>query len=387
MAGRIPHRRRICFVTGTRAEYGLMRATLRAMDCHPGLELQIVATGMHLDRRHGRSLDSIVADGWPVAETVPWKRDDGNLTRQGRATGQAIARLCETFDRLRPDVVLVVGDRVEAFAAATAAHLTRRFLAHIHGGDRAAGEIDDSLRHAITKLAHVHFPATKQSAERLLKLGEEPFRIHRVGSPGIDGIAAHAARRSKLAQLFPAAETRRFALLLLHPVDHRGNVEARRARMTIEAIRAAGVDQIVAIYPNNDPGSHQIIDVWERQRGRFLALLNDAPRDVFLGLLRHCAMLIGNSSSGIIEAGSFGTPVINIGDRQQGRERGKNVVDVAYDEAAIARAIRSIWRNGKPVRFKKRNIYGGGATGARIAQCLATLELDQERWLRKLIAY
>src|SRR5437016_8842301 len=175
-----------CFVTGTRAEFGLMTSTLRAIAETPSLQLQLVATGMHLDRNHGDSLRQIRREGWKVDAVVPWPAGDPD--RLAINAGMAMSKLAATFDRLKSDVVLVVGDRVEAFAAAAAASISGRIVAHVHGGDRALGQVDDSLRHAITKLAHLHFPATKQSAARILKLGEDRWRIHRAGSPGIDQI-------------------------------------------------------------------------------------------------------------------------------------------------------------------------------------------------------
>ncbi|MEL7238769.1 MAG: UDP-N-acetylglucosamine 2-epimerase, partial [Planctomycetota bacterium] len=189
--------RKICFVTGTRAEFGLMQTTLRALETHAAVELQLVATGMHLSAKHGRTIDDIASAGFAIDAAVPWR----DVTRN-EATGQAIADLSRTFAKLSPNIVLVVGDRVEAFAAATAAHLGDIPLAHVHGGDRATGQADDSLRHAITKLAHVHLPATPTSRDRLLKLGEDDWRVHLVGAPGIDGIEEQAAASAEVTSPF-----------------------------------------------------------------------------------------------------------------------------------------------------------------------------------------
>ena len=176
--------RRVCFVTGTRAEFGLMRSTLDAIRRHARLRLQLVCTGMHLDPAHGRTVETIRADGWPVDAEVPWGNEhsplgsaNGSPTHNARSTGTAMAALAEAYEALGSDVVVVVGDRVEAFAAAAAAHVAHVPVAHVHGGDRALGQVDDSLRHAISKLAHVHFPATRQSAQRLKRLGEDPPNI------------------------------------------------------------------------------------------------------------------------------------------------------------------------------------------------------------------
>ncbi len=387
--------RTICFATGTRAEFGLMRSTLGAIAAHPKLQLQLLATGMHLDRRLGYSLETITKEGWKVDAVVPWPVT-GDREGLARATGRAIARMAEAFECLGSDVVLVVGDRVEAFAAASAAHLSGRIVAHVHGGDRALGQVDDALRHAITKLAHVHFPATAQSADRIARLGEDRWRIHRVGSPGVDGIRETALSRGELLKQLPLTP-RRFALLVLHPAEADDAQEYRRAGMVLKAVEETGFRQIVLIHPNNDPGGRGIIQRWNQipahrprtpdpgPRTTIYALKN-APRPLFLALMREAAVLVGNSSSGIIEAAAFKTPVLDIGPRQQGRQRSANVIHVAYAPAAIAGALEQIWNQGRPRRAGGVNVYGGGSAGEKIADHLAALRVD-DRLRRKLIAY
>ena len=329
----MPRKRNICFVTGTRAEFGLMR------------------------RNTSNNLQADLAI----------------------ATGSAMAGLAKTFDRLQSDIVLVVGDRVEAFAAASAAYLSGRIVAHVHGGDRAAGQVDDTLRHAITKLSHIHFPATIQSARRIARLGEDQWRIHRVGSPGVESITSDAAPRRR--------SNERFALLVSHPQEANERIEARNARMVYTAVEGIPFDRMVIVYPNNDPGSRGIIRQWDRLASQpRLTLHRSVPRDVFLGLLRDAVVLIGNSSSGIIEAASFGTPVVDIGSRQLGRERSQNVTNVPYRQADIAAALDRIWNHGHPRRTRVNNIYSAPNTSHHIARILATAPLDQ-RLSRKLIAY
>jgi GDP/UDP-N,N'-diacetylbacillosamine 2-epimerase (hydrolysing) len=371
-------RRRICFVTGTRAEFGLMRSVLESIEWELRLQLQIVATGMHLDRRHGGTLRQIPN----VDAVVDWPKSSRAI-----AVGKAISKLSKAFEKLKPDIVLVVGDRVEAFAAAAAAHLGDIAVSHIHGGDRALGQMDDSLRHAISKLAHIHFPATRQSARRLKKMGEDRWRIHHVGSPGIDDIRQTAAPSSRISAEFPDLKSRRYALVVLHPMDADESLEFRRAAMVSRVLRSSGVDRIVIIYPNNDPGAGGIIRHWQSLRDdiRFI-IRRDIPRPIFLGLLRDAAILVGNSSSGIIEAASFRTPVIDIGPRQLGRERCKDVRNVPYRQSSIASAVRQVWNAGRPSRGKCPNIYGSGNAGARIAQTLALARIDY-RLLRKIISY
>jgi GDP/UDP-N,N'-diacetylbacillosamine 2-epimerase (hydrolysing) len=308
---------------------------------------------------------------------VPWPPSKSpNLTALG--TGQATAALAQAFVKLKPEVVLIVGDRVEAFAAASAAHISQIPIAHIHGGDRALGQIDDSLRHAITKLSHIHFAATKQSAHRIAQLGEDQFRIHRVGSPALDGIDGIA----KVAVPFSKASVH-LALIVLHPVSPHIQSEARLAQAILTVANEI-FDAVVAIYPNNDPGSAGIIRVWESDS--LLLSFPDLSRPHFLKILSNATVLIGNSSSGIIEAASFGTPVVNIGDRQKGRERNANVIDVPANAAAIRRALKRVWNNGRPIRFPRKNIYGSGRTSEKIARILASIPLD-ERLRRKLITY
>ena len=381
--------RTICFVTGSRAEFGLMESTLRAIQRHPALRLRIIATGMHLSARQGKTVRELQRQGWTIDRTVPWSSAATTPAATAVQTGKAMAKLAELYEALGADIVLVVGDRVEAFAAASAATVGQRVVAHVHGGDRAVGQVDDALRHAITKLAHLHFAATAESAARIERLGEDPWRIHCVGAPGIDGIKAIAAPRQVLSRQFPDFLPRRFGLLVLHPEAGEDRADAANAALVLDALRTSPIDRVLVIYPNNDPGSAGIIRVWDEQPeadgGRF-SYHRNLSRSAFLGLLRDAAVLVGNSSSGIIEAASFGTPVINIGRRQLGRQQSENVTDVPFRREAIARTLRSVWNHGQPQRFDGTNVYGGQETGRRIAQVLARVPIDQ-RLLRKLIVY
>jgi UDP-hydrolysing UDP-N-acetyl-D-glucosamine 2-epimerase len=379
---RTPHRR-ICFVTGTRAEFGLMVPVLRAIQAHPRLQLQIVATGMHLDRRHGKSVEQIRRDGWPLTAIVPWPAGRG----QAQNVGSAIARLADIFAKIRPHIVLVVGDRVEALAGAVAGHLSSCIVAHVHGGDKALGQVDDALRHAITKLAHVHFPATPDSAHRLRKLGEQAWRIHRLGTPGIDGIVQAATPRRRLGKWATGLNPRRYALVLLHPVQADERAEQKRAELLLTCVEAAGFEHVVVIYPNNDPGAAGIVRAYGHWKGRGNThFIRDLPRGDFLGLLRDAAMMVGNSSSGIIEAASFGVRVIDVGDRQLGRQKSGNVVHVRFSAAVLRQALGQIWNKGKLRRWTGDNVYGGAHAGQRIAGQLAAISLEGP-WKRKLIAY
>ncbi|MGA2500010.1 MAG: UDP-N-acetylglucosamine 2-epimerase [Tepidisphaeraceae bacterium] len=373
----------VCFVTGTRAEFGLMKPVLQAIQRRRGLRLRIVATGMHLDRRHGYTFQDIGNEGFVVDATVPWSRT-GDVAK---AAGLAIAGLAAAYAKLKPDVVLVAGDRVEPFAGAVAAHLSHRLVAHVHGGDRAAGQVDDSLRHAITKLSHVHLAATAASARRILRLGEDRAWVFNVGSPGNDGIVEQAAATAEVARRYPGLKPGRYALLLLHPALPDDEVERRRAELVLSACRGTGFERIVVVYPNNDPGARGIMAAWEQhRRDADLVIEKSLPRGVFLGLMRDAAVLVGNSSSGIIEAASFGTPVVDVGPRQLGRECSRNVVHCPYDSAGIAGVLGRIWSSGRCRRSRCRNVYGQGGAGVRMADILASLAGRRPTWL-KLIRY
>jgi len=359
-----------------------MRSVLEAIRAHRRLQLQIVVTGMHLDPAHGRGARAIGQEGWRVDAVVRWPAGSGRTAAtHARNTGGAIAGLATVFAKLDPDAVLVVGDRVEAFAAAAAGHLSQRLVAHVHGGDRARGQTDDSLRHAITKLSHLHFPATRKSAARVARLGEDRWRIHCVGTPGLDGIKGGLTPFRKKRGLTA------FSVVVLHPVDADAAVEFGRAAMVARAVERAGFGRIVVIHPNNDPGSAGILRAWRERRSDARYLFHrDLPRDEFLSLLRNAAVLVGNSSAGIIEAASFGTPVVDIGPRQLGRQCSANVMHVPYDEARLLAVLRRIWNGGRPRRCNCPNVYGAGNAGARIARSLASVAMD-DRLRRKLIAY
>ncbi|GIW74975.1 MAG: UDP-N,N'-diacetylbacillosamine 2-epimerase (hydrolyzing) [Phycisphaerae bacterium] len=358
-------RRRVCYVTGTRAEFGLMQTVLQAIRDHPRLDLQLVVTGMHLSRSHGQSIRQI-RHYWSIDSVVPWKDTD-----PATATTSATRKLVQVFDRLEPDIVLVCGDRVEAFAAASAGLLDGRIVAHVHGGDRALGQLDDTLRHAITKLSHLHFPATHASARRILRMGEQKFRIHTVGTPGLDGIR-------DLARSVEPTDTQ--ILVLVHPDSPDEKQQYRQTRLLLEQVRQAATGRVVAVYPNNDPGWEGVARALEACS--WIRTVRDLPRAVFLRHLMDARVLVGNSSSGIIEAASLGTPVVNIGPRQKGREKSRNVRGVPWEAGRILHAIQRSMKK----RFRGKNVYGEGKTGLRIARILSDVELD-DRLYQKLIRY
>jgi UDP-hydrolysing UDP-N-acetyl-D-glucosamine 2-epimerase len=375
-------RKRVAVVTGTRAEYGILHSVLEAIHAHPRLELQLVVTGMHLLRKFGHTVDEIVADGWPVAARVPMQRgcDGGAVQAEGLARG--VAGMARCFERDHTDVVVVLGDRIEAMAAALAAVTTGRVLAHIHGGDVAPGDFDESLRHAITKLAHVHFPATRASMRRILRLGEPAESVHLVGAPGLDRL------RALMAETGPRRERSGCALVVQHAYGRPAAVEERVASAVLRGTTDAGLRRLV-IYPNSDRGHHGIVRAIERHaRGHSataVRVFRSLPRDDYLRHLLQVDVLIGNSSSGIIEAPFAGTPSVDVGWRQRGRQvGGPGVIHATESLGAVRAALRDAFRKHRP--RGGRSVYGDGTAGPRIASILAKLRLSPEL-LRKQIAY
>jgi len=374
-------RKRVAVVTGTRAEYGLLRSVMQAIRDHPQLTLQLAVTGMHLLPRFGRTIDEIRRDGWRVDARVRMQRGSDDATDQARGLSLGVRGLAEFFESARSDVVLVLGDRVEALAGALAGVTTGRIVAHIHGGDVALGDYDDSLRHAISKLAHVHFAATRAAARRLVRMGEESRRVHVVGAPGLDRLRA-------LCSSDTPREREPVAVVVQHPTGREPRIEQRVAATVLDAVKRAGLGRCV-IYPNSDRGSSGIVRAIERHARRHgkreVRVERSMPRDGFLRTLMGARLLVGNSSCGLIEAPFCGVAVVNVGDRQCSRQPGGRAIVHAGESAAqIERALRAALRL-RP-RARAAGVYGDGRAGVRIAQVLARSRFGEDT-RRKLITY
>jgi len=369
-------------ITGTRAEFGVLESVLRATHTHRRLDPKLIVTGMHLLGKFGHTIDQIRQAGWRIDATVRMQTGRDEPGAEALAVARGIAGIARSIERLKCDIVVVLGDRIEAFAGACAAACGRRVLAHIHGGDRALGDVDDALRNAITRLAHVHLAASKDAADRLRRMGETPARIHRVGAPGLDDIrrfrqADRANRQSgdcRLREILgPLADTP-LAVVVHHPRGRSARLEAGTCRQIVAAVeqcKLAGV----AIFPNSDPGHQGIIDVLTGLRDRpGWRIFRSLPREDYLRLVSRSAVLVGNSSSGIIESASLGVRAVNIGPRQSGRLRcGSNVIEAAETSPAIVRAIRQALRQPRPT--PGRSVYGDGRAGQRIADILGHLKI------------
>lgn len=364
--------RKVAYITGTRADFGLMESTLAGLNRHPDIDLQLLVTGMHLDPACGLTVRDIEATGLPIRARVAVDMSQRTPAHMSLGLANMLSGLTTALDSLRPDIVVVLGDRGEMLAGALAALHLGLPCAHLHGGERS-GTIDDSVRHAITKLSHWHLVATRQSHERVLRMGELPEHVWQVGAPGLDGIAGKANQpMEKVLQALGLQADDRYILVVFHPVVQEYVSTAEQTRCLSNAVRESAQLQGVKVVwfdPNTDAGSSEILG--SLQHGLFKRVTH-LPRNIYLAALANACMLVGNSSSGIIEAASFGVPVVNVGNRQRARQRNQNVFDTDNSESGIKLAISAAYSHG---RFAKNNVYGDGFAGERIVQLLAHGEL------------
>jgi UDP-hydrolysing UDP-N-acetyl-D-glucosamine 2-epimerase len=383
-------KRRIGVVTVARSDYSILYPLLRAIEADPALELDLIVAGMHLAPEFGDTAAAIEADGFAIAERVAMllPADDPRADRPegiAIATGRGVIGFGEAFARNRPDLLVVMGDRFEMFGAAIAALPLRIPVAHIHGGELSEGAIDDAMRHAMTKLSHLHFTATEAYRDRVIQLGEEPWRVVASGAPALDNL--HVLPRLSGDEL-----KRRFGLGFAAPplvvTYHPTTLGALEVDTEIDALFAAlrrAGRPVVVTAPNADAGGRHIarrIAAFAAEYGQ-ADVVSNLGLQGYYSLLALAAAMVGNSSSGIIEAASFALPVVNIGDRQKGRLAPRNVIHVAAETGAIAEAIEKACSAG----FRRglaglANPYGTGQAVPRIVETLRSVELGQ-RLLQK----
>jgi UDP-hydrolysing UDP-N-acetyl-D-glucosamine 2-epimerase len=371
--------KKICVVVGSRANYSSIKSVMAAVREHPALELQLVVAASALLDRYGSVVNLIEKDGFEPSARIYMLIEGETPATMAKSTGVGLMELPTVFERLRPDVVLTVGDRFETMATTLAAAYMNIPVAHTMGGE-VSGTIDESIRHAVTKFAHIHFPASREAAERIVKLGEPPETVHLVGCPRIDLVAdilrATGGIDEHLFDLGVGSKldlSQPFILVSQHPVTTEYGEGERQIHATLEAVRETGLPAIV-LWPNADAGSEDIArgirKLRERQLGDRMHFFKNLPTATYVQLMARTACLVGNSSSGIREGAYIGTPVVNIGTRQIMRERGANVIEVPHEKDAILGAIRRQLEHG---RYPMEPIYGDGTAGRQIAEILAGL--------------
>lgn len=381
-------KRNICVVVTARPSYSRIRTALKAISTHPELELQLVVAASALLDRYGSAIDSIERDGFRIKHRVYMVLEGENLVTSAKSTGIGLSELATVFDNLEPDAVVTIADRYETLATAVAASYMNLPVVHVQGGE-VTGSIDEKVRHAVTKLSNLHLVSTTLARERVIRLGEEPDTVVVTGCPSID-IAAEVCASPKLdfdpfekyGGVGPKPDlSRGYLVVLQHPVTTEYDEARQQVEETLYAVKDFGLP-VLWFWPNVDAGSDGTskgIRVFrEKEKPGHLHLFRNMYPEDFLRLLVQSSALVGNSSVAIRECSFLGVPAVNIGSRQQGRERGKNVIDVDHDRAAISDAIGEHIRRGKAPRD---GLYGDGHAGQRIADCLANAELTIEKRL------
>ncbi|MCA9520058.1 MAG: UDP-N-acetylglucosamine 2-epimerase (hydrolyzing) [Myxococcales bacterium] len=374
-------RRRVLAVTGIRSEYFHLRPVLRALVEHGGFELGVCAMGAHLAPIHDFSVRQIEADGFAVVERVVSLFADDSLLARTKGIGLQVLGLSQAVAREQSELILVLGDREEALVAALVGCYMNVPVAHLAGGDRTLGNIDDSVRHAVSKLAHLHFAFSEESAQRLLAMGEEAWRVVVSGAPALDEIAA-------IGPIDPAELGRRLDFPAEEPyfvlIQHGQSSEIERAESQIELTLAALAESgapTAVIAPNTDTGSRAILAAIEAYVARYRQIRSFAmlERPLFINLLRHARALVGNSSCGLIEAPFLGLPAINLGNRQSNRLHAENVLFVPFDPDALRAALQALLHDAE---LRERlsacaSPYGDGGACPRIVERLAAIPLDR----------
>jgi UDP-hydrolysing UDP-N-acetyl-D-glucosamine 2-epimerase len=381
-------KRKICVVVNSRANYGRIKSVMRAVQKHPQLELQLIVGASALLYRFGNVADLIRADGFTPSSTVYTIVEGETPTTMAKSTGLAIMELATQFENMKPDIALTVADRFETMATAIAASYMNIPLAHTQGGE-VTGNIDESVRHAVTKLSHLHFPATAQAADYLVRMGEEPATVHYTGCPAIDLVAGldltlppdiFTRYKGVGADLDP---TKPYLVVLQHPVTSEYGSGFEQINQTLQAVESIGM-QTAWLWPNVDAGSDDIskgLRMYREEKSPdWLHMYRNFGVEDYARLINSAQCLVGNSSSALREGAYLGVPAVNIGNRQQGREHGANVVHIANDADAIASAITSQIAKG---RHSSSELFGDGTAGGKIADVLATAEVT----IQKRLAY
>jgi GDP/UDP-N,N'-diacetylbacillosamine 2-epimerase (hydrolysing) len=373
--------KKICVVTGARSEYGLLFPIMKKIESSNKLKLKIVATNAHLSKEFGETYKQIEEDGFKIDEKVENLLYADTKSAVAKSTGLASFMLSDVYSRINPDVVLLLGDRYETHAAATSAMLMNIPIAHIHGGEITQGAVDEKIRHSITKMSSIHFTATDLYNRRVVQMGEAPETVFTVGAPGVDRILSlEYLKKTEIESELGWKIKKPTALFTFHPETLSSQESSERIRKILSIISNIGINVIFS-YSNADHGGRAInreIDLFtSNNKFKYLAVKNLGQLK-YLSLLKYIDIVIGNSSSGIIEAASFNKPVVNIGDRQKGRMQSGNVINSEVDN--LMKGVKV----GLSKKFiekcsKIKNVYGNGQTAERIVKLLEDHELILEK--------
>ncbi len=377
--------KKIGVVTGTRADYGILKPLIKRINYDSRLELCLIVTGTHLEDKYGNTVREIETDGFPVAYRIPMKMDSCGEKDVVRSMAIELAGFSEVFFHTKADCVVVLGDRFEALIAAVAATVYRIPIAHIHGGELTEGAIDDVFRHSITKMSSLHFPATKIYANRIIQMGEDPGKVFHVGALGVENIQnCRLYHRTELARIFGDIFLNQYVMVTYHPVTLEADTAERQLDHLLRVIEQHEEFGYIFTFANADPGGIRInkrISDFAATHKNMLAL-KSMGQTGYLSALKYCEMVVGNSSSGLLEAPSFGIPTINIGDRQKGRIRADSVIDCGYEMEHIADAFEKATSDFKYFCRNVINPYEGENTSGDILEIMVS-ELNKGINLKK----
>lgn len=367
-------KRHLVYITGTRADFGLMRSTLLEINRSEAFNLSLIVSGMHLSSKYGMTANEIKNSGLPIRDEVINNVDDVSNVSVAKNIGIMVQGFSQALYSNPPDCVILLGDRGEMLAGAIAALSLNIPIVHIHGGERS-GTVDEPVRHAISKLSNFHFVSTNASRDRLIRMGEEESNIWVTGAPGLDDLRkVSGISLDQVLSEYGFVREKKLAIMVFHPDNPDSLVASQETQEIMEQLISRDI-QFLALMPNSDPSSDGIRGILKAYEGhKLVRLITHLPRDKFVQCLLVSNLLIGNSSSGIIEAASFGTPVVNIGDRQKFRERNANTIDAKCSGIQIGAAIDQALKKN---RYPLFNIYGDGNSGRIILDLLRVLPLGK----------
>lgn len=380
--------RNITVVTGTRAEYGLLKNIMNAINTEGSLNLQIVVTGTHLSDKYGMTINEIISDGFSIDEECPILLDYNGRDKTAREMAIAINEFTRALHRLETDILLILGDRYEMLAAAITAITMGIPIAHISGGESTEGAMDEQIRHSITKLSHIHFPGAKLYAENIINMGEESWRVFDVGDPGIENIKlTKMMTKDELKNSLGVGVDENTFLVTYHPVTLESDEIENQISNLIAALRLFKNDMIIT-YPNSDNGGDKIISALEEFAfGKSnVYLFKNLGSLRYLSVMKYCGVVVGNSSSGIVEAPFLKKPVVNIGNRQRGRLIADNIIQTSYESNDIYKSIQKALTKEFIENTKEtKSLYGEGDTSEGIVIVLKEIDLGAKLLTKKLV--
>jgi len=387
--------RKVLAITGIRSEYDILYPVIDELRNRETFDVRIVVCGAHLSNWHGFTLKKIEEDGFKIVDKIDYLLMTNRKTQRAKGVGILVYALTQTVEREKPDFLIVVGDREESIATALVGNYMDVLVVHIGGGDPVYGNADDPIRHAVSKLAHMHFTTTELYAEYLKKMGEEEWRIFNVGNPGLDNI-----RKTSLKSLNEISDflqfdikDKNYLVLIKHPLSSEKEDSYYQMKVVLETLEEIGKEynlKVIGIYPNTDPGSYDILKaVDEYKNSNHIKFYRTLPREIFVNVLRNALCLVGNSSMGILEAPFYKLPVVNVGSRQKGRLNAGNAEFVPHKKEAIKKSILKACYDKNYRKYVKslENPYGDDSVSKRIGDILENINLNDKKWGIKKLSY